>query len=174
MGVTQAAGWRCLMGVMSEARPLDDEVTQRLWRAHAIELVRFAGVLVGPHDAEDVVMDAVLRSARHADGIDVANRRAYLYRAVANEASNLHRARRRRWERDLSAVGPSVAHGPDPQVDVRRAVATLSIGQRAVVFLVYWGDMTERDAAQLLGLSPGTVRRHLVRARAHLRKALDD
>lgn len=145
-----------------------------VWRLHAAELVRFAGVLVGPGDAQDVVVEAVLRCAPVLERLEIGARRAYLYRAVANEARNLYRARRRRWARDLAGVGPSSAASPDSHVDVRRAVAELSLGQRAVVFCVYWADMTERDTAELLGISPGTVRQQLVRARARLRKALDD
>ncbi len=48
----------------------------------------------------------------------------------------------------------------------------MSLAQRSVVFLVYWEDRTERDTAEILGIAPGTVRRHLVRARIHLAKAL--
>jgi RNA polymerase sigma factor (sigma-70 family) len=64
----------------------------------------------------------------------------------------------------------SPAHESD--VDVQRAVANLSLAQRAVVYFVYWEDLREQDIAEVLGISPGSVRRHLVRARAHLRKAL--
>ena len=56
--------------------------------------------------------------------------------------------------------------------DVRRAISSLSLAQRTVIYFVYWEDLSERDIAALLDVSPGTVRRHLTRARAHLRKAL--
>jgi len=55
---------------------------------------------------------------------------------------------------------------------VRRAVAELSLSQRSVVYFAYWEDRTEREIADTLGLSLGTVHRHLTRARTHLRKAL--
>jgi RNA polymerase sigma factor (sigma-70 family) len=67
---------------------------------------------------------------------------------------------------------PAHTEGPDTFIDVRRAVAGLSVAQRAVVFLAYWEDMTERDIAEWLQLSPGTVHRHLELARNHLRKVL--
>jgi DNA-directed RNA polymerase specialized sigma24 family protein len=41
------------------------------------------------------------------------------------------------------------------------------------VYLVYWEDRTERDIASLLDVAPSTVRQHLVRARTHLRKAVE-
>lgn len=74
--------------------------------------------------------------------------------------------------RDLAAVGPASTDGPDTFIDVRRAVSSLSLAQRTVIYFVYWEDLTEREIATLLQVAPGTVRRHLVRARIHLRKAL--
>lgn len=146
--------------------------TERLWRQHADELLRFATVLVGPSDASDIVVDAFLRCGPDIATPGIDNQRAYLFRAVSNRALDLRRARQRRWKRDLAAILPATSASPDPLVDVRRAVAALSVAQRAVVYLVYWEDNTERSAADILQISPGTVRRHLTRARNHLRKAL--
>ncbi len=144
----------------------------QLWRKHAADLMRFATVLVGPGDAHDIAVEAFLRASTIATGDTVANPRAYLMRAVANHANDLRRSRERRWRRDLNAVGPSSTASPDTFLDVRRAVGSLSLAQRTVVYFVYWEDLSERDIAALLQVAPGTVRRHLVRARIHLRKAL--
>ena len=144
----------------------------QLWRVHAADLMRFATVLVGPVDAHDITVEAFLRASPVVDGGTVTNPRAYLMRAVANRAHDLRRSRERRWRRDLAAVGPASTLGPDTFLDVRRAVSSLSLAQRTVVYFVYWEDLSERDIATLLQVAPGTVRRHLVRARTHLRKAL--
>lgn len=161
----------CVMDI--EVRT-DGDASELLWRQYGAELVRFASVLVGPEDSQDVAVEAVLRASRRVRHVDETAHRAYLHRAVANQAKNWARGRSRRWRRDLAGVGPASTFASDPQIDVRRAVAALSLLQRAVVFLVYWADMTERDAAEFLGISPGSVRQHMVRARANLRKALDD
>lgn len=145
---------------------------EQMWRAHAADLMRFATVLVGPADAHDIAVEAFLRAGAVAAGDTVTDPRAYLMRAVANRANDLRRSRERQWRRDLSAVGPGSTAGPDTFLDVRRAVSSLSLGQRTVIYFVYWEDLSERDIAALLQISPGTVRRHLVRARLHLRKAL--
>ena len=144
----------------------------QLWRAHARDLMRFATVLVGPVDAHDVTVEAFLRAAPVVDSETVTNPRAYLMRAVANHANDLHRSRERRWRHDLAAVGPASALGPDTFLDVRRAVSSLSLAQRTVIYFAYWEDLNEREIASLLQVAPGTVHRHLVRARTHLRKAL--
>lgn len=59
---------------------------EQLWREHAGDLMRFATVLVGPGDANDIAVDAFLRAAAVAAGDTVANPRAYLMRAIANHA----------------------------------------------------------------------------------------
>ena len=145
---------------------------ERLWRHHAIELVRFGTLLVGPTDAHDIVSSAFLRVSRQLAGDAIIEPRAYLFRAVANEAHDLQRRNVRRWQRDLRAVAATTAPALDSHLDVRRAVAELSLRQRSIVYLAYWEDMTERQIADFLDLSPSSVQRHLTRARAHLRKAL--
>ncbi|MEN9506131.1 MAG: hypothetical protein RI958_2057 [Actinomycetota bacterium] len=154
---------------------IDDPMTAEvdaLWREHADELLRFATVLVGPSDAPDIVADSFLRSADTILSGQVDNPRAYLYRAVTNRARDLRRSRERRWARDLAAIGPANMAAHDSFIDVRRAVAELSVQQRAVVYFAYWEDLPERAIADVLQIAPGSVRRHLVRARHHLRKAL--
>jgi RNA polymerase sigma-70 factor (ECF subfamily) len=157
---------------MSEIDDAPTTAAELLWRQHADELLRFATVLVGPTDANDIVVEAFLRCVPSLATPGIDNQRAYLFRAVNNRALDLRRSRHRRWARDIAAILPTAHTTPDPLVDVRRAVATLSVAQRAVVYLVYWEDLTERSAAETLQVSPGTVRRHLTRARTHLRKEL--
>jgi DNA-directed RNA polymerase specialized sigma24 family protein len=42
------------------------------------------------------------------------------------------------------------------------------------VYLTYWEDMTNQMTADYLGISAGSVRRHLARAKTHLRRELYD
>ena len=61
----------------------------------------------------------------------------------------------------------------DQLSDVLDMVDRLSPRQRAVVYLAYWDDLDPAAIAQVLGVSEGSVRRHLARARAALRRMLD-
>lgn len=162
-------GWR-QTGVVNDVAPARGLDGEALWRAYSTELVRYATLLVGPSDSADVVATAFVSVTLSAAA--PANPRAYLYRAVTNCAVDQHRSRRRRQARDLHAVLPSLGGQPDADLDVRRAVATLSVRQHAVVYFTYWQDLDEQHIADVLGISSGSVRRHLARARAHLRKAL--
>jgi len=147
--------------------------TAEVYAEHASVLVRFATVLVGRDDAQDVVSAAVLR-ALDVDWELVTNRRAYMFKAVANEAKNLHRSESRRRQRESSVLADAVAHVPEAYPEVRAAVEQLSERQRAVVYLAYWEDMTDQMIGDYLGVTAGSVRRHLGRARHHLRRVLDE
>jgi len=158
---------------MSVDDPPDNET---VYRRHAPDLIRYATALVGPADAQDVMTDAVLRTFNSPGWAAVGNRRAYLYRAVLNEATSHHRssARRRRRE-DVVArreIAPTPA-GSEGSVDAHHALAQLSEQQRAVVYLAYWEDLDPAQIANVLQLSDGTVRKQLARGRDRLRRILD-
>ena len=61
----------------------------------------------------------------------------------------------------------------EPDVDVLLALGGLSERQRAVVVLAYWESMTMVEIADALEISPGSVKRHLGRAKHNLRKSLN-
>src|SRR5262249_52863310 len=142
------------------------------WRTYAPDAMRFATAVVGPADAYDVTASAFQRVTRQPEWARLERLDRYLLRAIRNEAQNLHRERRRRWQRDLVAVPPDHSIDAVQDVDLLRAVAALSPQQRAVVFLAFWLDMTEADIADTLDLARSTVHRNLTRARTSLRKAL--
>jgi RNA polymerase sigma factor (sigma-70 family) len=131
--------------------------------------------LVGRTDAPDVLSGAVVKALATPAWPRVRNRKAYLYRSVFNEAQTwLRRAwRRPHLEARAHARETERFELPNLRPDVRDAVLRLSVRQRAVVVLTYWADLDSRTVAERLGISDGSVRRHLARARAHLREALD-
>ncbi len=148
----------------------DDE----LFRKHADELLGFATGLVGPSDAADVVSASFLAALGSRSWQLVANRRAYLYRCVANEAKKLHRTRSRRRRREQATALPEAVEPPDVRPDIVAAIKGLSLRQRAAIFLTYWERMTPAEVGESLGIGEGSVRRHLARARARLREELGD
>ncbi|MCC6437792.1 MAG: RNA polymerase sigma factor [Acidimicrobiales bacterium] len=145
-----------------------------LYRKHAAELTRYATMLVGPDDAADVVATAVMNCMSARSWPQVHNRRAYLYRATLHEARRSNRARwtRRNAEERATRLRRSTAFDVIDDGEVRRALQRLSIKQRGTVYLTYWEDLNPRDIGELLGISEGSVKRHLARARAQLREVL--
>lgn len=146
--------------------------SSEVYRRHADELVRYATALVGPADAPDVVVDAVVAAFESLAWPTVENQRAYLYRAVLNRSLSVRRSDARRVARELRAVGSESVAAGESSVDAQRALANLSPQQRAVIYLTYWEDLTPVQIAALLGVSEGTVRKQLARAREQLRRIL--
>ena len=146
-----------------------------LYEKHADELTRFATGLVGPSDAPDVVSGAVLDCLASSRWHMASNRRAYLYRAVLNEARASRRSSARRRSREEKArerQESTVAEEVRPEIF--GAIERLSVRQRAVIVLTYWNDLDPASIANLLDIGEGSVRRHLARARAHLREYLNE
>lgn len=145
-----------------------------LYQSHSRELMRFATTLVGPSDAADVVSDAI-ESLLKADNLTNAdNPPALMHRAVLAKARSMQRSAFRRSARERRFVQELVVTNPELRPDVVSAVTGLSQQQRACVYLAYWNDLSPSQIAEWLGISEGSVKRHLARARANLRKVLDE
>lgn len=141
-----------------------------IWLNCKDDLTRYASVLVGPSDAEDVVSTVFLRvlDRRRLDHLEDARR--YLFRAVLNE-SKTRRSRKRTVLGLVDLPGPPPA---DPEPEVLEAVLSLPLGQRAATFFVYWADMSVAEAAEMMGVRSGTVKRYLHLARSKLEGVLNE
>lgn len=141
-------------------------------------LVRTGLLLTGDHGhAEDLAQSALIRTYVAWSRLrEPANAEAYARRTLVRLAL---RARQRRWNGEVAAeVIPEPDPGPmavsghaDLALDVRRALAALPAGQRAVIVLRYLDDQTEAEIARFLGISTGTVKSRAARGLAALRQA---
>ena len=154
------------------AAPFADWVA--VYNANAERLIKLATFMVGSAEAADVVSEAMARAVRSPQWGSVDNHAAFLSRVVVNEASRMLDSARRRSSRELRVDRHDVVGVVDPRPDVIDAVRSLSGRQRAVVFLTYWEDLTPALVADRLGVSEGSVRRHLARAKTKLRRVLHD
>lgn len=146
------------MGISDEA----------IYTKHKDDLVHYASVLVGAADAEDVLSTVVLRVLERRSLADLDDARAYLFRAVLNEA----RGRARRKEVAVPSERPSWI--PEKDLEVAASLRSLPPRQRAAVYLVYWEDQTMAEAAKTMGTTPGTIKRYLHIARKKLKGVLGD
>jgi RNA polymerase sigma-70 factor (ECF subfamily) len=135
------------------------EVGPRLWRA----ILAYTG---GRRDlTDDVVAEAFARTLER--GSAVRDRDAYVYRIAFRLAAGELR-------RDASVeTVPERGVWDDPGiVELLDALAHLSPGQRAAVYLRYEADLPVAEVARLMGTTAGTVRIHLLRGRRRLRELL--
>lgn len=149
----------------------DDFVAARspaLWRS--------AFLLTGDvHKAEDLLQTALMKAWRRWPRIagDGAVE-GYVRRILVTTYTDWWR---RKWNAEVpSGAVPEAVVGPSPpdndaelRQDVLRALATLTRGQRAVVVLRYFDDLTEAQTAEALGCSVGTVKSQSARAMQALR-----
>ncbi len=141
---------------------------EEIYSVHRQGLVRYATALVGPSHAEDVVSAVVLRTISKRKLSSLDNAEAYLFRAVLNESrSRLRRTRTVEFPEEMGQ-----ASDPDIDTTILDAVMGLPPQQRAATYLVYWADRSVAEAAALIGVGPGTVKRYLHDARKSLRKSL--
>lgn len=133
------------------------------------QLLRSAFLLTGDlHRAEDLVQEALTRVALRWSRLRAGNPTAYARTIIVRD--NISWWRRRR---EVTVAEPYDAAAPpvDPEVAlvVRRSLARLTRSQRAVLVLRHFDDLTERETAELLGVSLGTVKSQNAAALARLR-----
>ncbi|HEX9477385.1 MAG TPA: sigma-70 family RNA polymerase sigma factor [Methylomirabilota bacterium] len=156
--------------------------------AHYGRLRRLCRLMLGdPQEAEDVVQEVFLK-AHEAERLGRApmDWGAWLTRVAVNACRDRRRAGG--WMRlrlrsthidDLPLVAdtqaPSeAAVGEETRRRIWKAFRALPRRQQEVFALRYVEEQPTADVALALGLSPGSVKRHLYRAVRHLRRALGD
>jgi RNA polymerase sigma-70 factor (sigma-E family) len=126
-----------------------------------------------PDAAADLVQDALERTlnAWHR----VRNREdpeGYVRRTMVNRNVSIWRRRRREY---LVDAVPDDSRYDDPQLpdqELNAALAALPPKQRAVLVLRFAQDMSERQVADMLGCSIGTVKSQTFKALAKVRARL--
>jgi RNA polymerase sigma factor (sigma-70 family) len=152
---------------MSDATPSFDAAFERLFRDSYATAYR---LLWDREEAEDVAMEALARA--HARW---ARLRQPPDPWVGTVARNLAIDRLRRRRRAAPPPPPPVVSGTEVErVDLVRAIGRLPRRQREAVSLRYLLDYSERETAEVMRCSVGSVKQHLSRASAALSIALDD
>jgi RNA polymerase sigma-70 factor (sigma-E family) len=136
--------------------------------ARSATLLRMAYLLTQDSQlAEDLVQTA-LAKAWFAWGRVVGDPGPYVRRIMVNAYVS---GWRRRWNGEQPTDQlPELGYSDPPDTtDLRAALRRLAKGQRAVIVLRYFEDLTEAETAQVLGCSVGAVKSQTSRALAKLR-----
>ena len=117
--------------------------------------------------AEDVAAEAMARAyARWPKVSALPYRDGWLLRVAANLAID----RMRRRPPQLSAKHePEFEDGVDLRLALNAALSTLAPRQRQAIALHYLAGLTDREVAEVLGISLGSVKTHIHRGIAGLR-----
>lgn len=128
-----------------------------------------------PEDADDIVQAAFVYVWQQRERLDPEKSfRAYLYKIVHSRMLNHIRDA---WKRDpLPDEWPvpdvHAAEAADLGHHVKEALARLPAGRRQVFTLVALEGLKQREAAEVLGISPRTVENQLAAAVKTLREML--
>ena len=147
--------------------------------SRAVVMRRTAYLLCGGdwHRAEDLVQTTLTKiyvawSRIRRDGSVDAYSRRVMVRAAIDESRRAYR--RRESVVEVLPEAEARPSGVEEAVDVRRALARLPAGQRAVVVLRYWEDLSVQETAAALGKSEGTVKSQAAKGLAAMRRMLSD
>jgi RNA polymerase sigma-70 factor (ECF subfamily) len=167
----------------------DGAAFRAIIKTHNQRLYRIArGVVRNDAEAEDIVQEAYVRAFAHLESFrGDASLGTWLSRIVINEALGRLRKRRRTVAMPENSQAEIIQFPLNPSDDPERTMAQrqiLQLVERAtdslpdVYRMVFVARVIEglsiEETSELLGVRPQTVKTRLHRARALLRRALDD
>ncbi len=135
-------------------------------------LLQTAFMLTGDRAAaEDLVQNALLRAYLSWDKVTAADSPYAYTRRILLHGFSRQRRRRRFVEQASNAAESAwpLTEQTEDRDQLRRALQALGPRQRAVLVLRYVEDLSVEQVADLLGVSPGTVKSQAARALAQLR-----
>lgn len=162
--------------LIARAKQRDPDAWATLAANHQQAVFRYAYLILGdPDDAADIAQETFIR-AYHALHQFESTRpmRPWLMRIAANLSRNRLRSATRyvaavqRWWRGepQHALAPQL----DDQQALWQAVRRLSEADQQIIYLRYFLDMSEAEAAQTLAVAQGTVKSRTHRAINRLRR----
>ena len=155
---------------------------ERLYHQQAVSLVRLARLFTDDRTgAEDIVQEAFIRLYKAANRIqDPAKSAAYLRSIVLNLARDQNRRGLLSLRHQDSMVDRRTPEAPEErvlrtesQIQVIDALNSLPPRQRDCLVLRFYSELTEKEIAATLNISPNSVKTHCQRGMATLSSTLE-
>ena len=170
----------------------DDELMQRIQQqdqqAFAMLVDHYLSTLHGfaqrmlgnPTEADDIVQEAFLRiwqksTQWHPQSAQLST---WLHRIVYNLCIDYYRCQKGEYV-DIEALDLPDSHQPteyrqqeDVEIQVKAALQQLPETQRSAIILCHYQEMSNREAAAVLGISVAALESLMARGRRTLRKVL--
>lgn len=156
----------------------DSEAFERLYRSHVERIHALVRRLLGPQEAEDVTQDVFVRAWRKLHTFrGESGFHTWLHRLAVNVAlSRRGSFARLRTRFPLVDALPTTAAPAAPaglRMDLERALGALPEGARQVFVLHDVEGYKHHEIAELMGVSVGTSKSQLHRARMEMRRCLE-
>jgi len=159
----------------------DSAALQRLIAREGPRLLRFArGILGNLEEAEDAVQDTLIRlwenAARWTPDARIAT---WLHRVCYNRSIDMLRRRKAFVDDGVLEDFPDPADAPEASLiesqsmlTLRAAIEALPPRQRSAILLFHFQESSQRDAAEIMGVSEAAFESVLARARRQLKRWL--
>ena len=168
----------------------EPESYETLYAAHSAEVLRLCRLLLGNHhDAEEVAQEVFLKAHQKQQNMEPSELmlwRSWLIRVSINACRDRRRSGWWKWWRspgeeyqeadyqDSSSTPEQALLSRETEASIWRAFQQLSQRQQEVFALRYVDEWSTEEVADMLGITPGSVKRYLFRAVHHLRRTLGD
>ena len=180
---TESAGIvNCELLVAAMARG-EEEALSQLYESTIGRVFGLARTITGnTEDAEEVACDVFTIAWDRAAQFDPKRGAAIAWLLVTCRSRALDLLRRRRSRREPAGGGceerpepstPDLLAAMDEAAQVRRALSALPEQQRQLIGLAFFGDMSHADIARMLDLPLGTVKSHIRRGLAAMRREME-
>jgi RNA polymerase sigma-70 factor (ECF subfamily) len=161
------AGSKILVGVAST----DMSFEEFFENEHRTLFRRMCLITDSPAEAEELLQDAFMRLWERWDRVaTMQDPTGYLYRTAMNLFRNRYRhaivVARRSFRAEPQADAVALV---EARTEVSEALATLSARQRAALVLTDLIGFSSEEAAEMLGVRPGTIRSLASQGRSALR-----
>ncbi len=123
-------------------------------------------------DAGDIVQNAAYKAIKNCNSLKQESYAAtWIYRIVINEIFSFHRQKK---TESLDFVAESQTEDSYEDIDLKRALSSLSDEDRMIVELKYFEDLKLEEIAAILDINPNTVKSRLYRSLKKLRLILEE
>ncbi len=122
--------------------------------------------------ADDLVQDICLIVLTHGESLrQPESFRPWLYRIARNKLNDVWRSPSREIQTDrMDCIGPGRSHGLTHHEAVSETLARLCDDDRRLLMLCYMSDITQKEAAEQLGIPLGTLKTRLTAAKNRFRE----
>jgi RNA polymerase sigma-70 factor (ECF subfamily) len=170
------------LALVARCRANEPGAFEQVYRTHAPRLFGLASRLVGRTEAEDLLQEIFLTAHRKLDQFKgESTLSTWLFRLATNLCLDHLRSRGARLTKlsdtmdedpEAGVAAAGAIGGVIDRLDLERAIAALPAGYRAAFVLHDVEGLGHREIAEALGVSEGTSKSQLHRARLRLRATL--